>query len=137
MRQFHTILVDKPGGLLNMNGRGKDYGRGHACWRDAAYWWAKQHRLMARGAVGLVEVMITFGTNKPNQRRDPSNFYPTVKAICDGFTNAAVWIDDDSKHVKTYEPVFTAEIPGNQLQVTLSWEDGKPELQYSGPMTDG
>lgn len=125
MRQLTSITADKPGDMLNMNDRGNDFGAGHACWRDAAFWWAKQHRLMCRGAVGQVEIWVEFGTKQPNKRRDPHNFYPTVKAICDGFTHACVWADDDAKHVKTLEPVFTDAIPATQLRINLSWEDGK------------
>lgn len=122
--QTKTITVEKPGGLLSMNDRPtlREKMGGNATWRDAAFWWAKQHRLGCRKAEGVVEVWITFGTKRPNQRRDPSNFAPTVKAICDGFTNACVWEDDDSKHVKTYEPTFTRDIPANKLQITLAWE---------------
>jgi Holliday junction resolvase RusA-like endonuclease len=125
MRQIETITVDKPGGLLNMNSRGNDYGQGHANWRDAAFWWAKQHHLMCRGAVGPVEVVFEFGTKQPDKRRDPHNFYPTIKAICDGFTHACVWQDDDSKHVKTYEPTFINTIPADKVRITLTWEDGQ------------
>lgn len=124
-RQMATVTMEKPGGLLNLNDRGNHFAlhRGHEVWRDAAFWSAKQHRLSCRGAVGQVEVMFYIGTKRPNHRRDPHNFAPTVKAICDGFTRAAVWADDDSKHVHTYEPVFTNEIPANQMKIVLTWED--------------
>ena len=37
---------------------------------------------------------------KPTRRRyDPGNLYPTLKAICDGFTDAGLWADDDHEHV--------------------------------------
>lgn len=36
----------------------------------------------------------------PTERRvDPPNFYPTVKPLIDGLTDASVWDDDDWKHV--------------------------------------
>lgn len=122
-RQITSFIVEKPGGLLNMNDRGSHWERagGHETWRNAAFWWAKQHRVRCRGATGPVEVWIEFGTKQPNRRRDPHNFFPTVKAICDGFTNACVWQDDDSKHVKTLEPTFTDTVPANSLRVTLAW----------------
>lgn len=122
--QSKVITVDKPGGLLNMNDRPslREKMGGHATWRDASFWWSKQHRLSCRGAIGPVEVWVTFGTKRPNQRRDPHNYFPTIKAILDGMTNACVWEDDDSKHVKTYEPVFSGDLPANKLQIMLAWE---------------
>lgn len=36
----------------------------------------------------------------PTSRRvDPPNFYPTVKPIIDGMTDANVWADDDWTHI--------------------------------------
>jgi crossover junction endodeoxyribonuclease RusA len=69
-----------------------------------------------------VEVWVEFGAKDPKKRRDPHNWYPTIKAILDGFTNAAVWADDDSEHVKTYEPVFSDKVPVGSLRITLTWE---------------
>lgn len=120
--QTTSFTVPKPGGLLNMNDRGDRRKGGHIAWRDAAFWWAKANRLICRQAVGPVDVWVEFGTKQPDKRRDPHNFYPTIKAILDGFTVACVWEDDDSKHVHTNEPVFTNSIPPSQLRITLSWE---------------
>ena len=124
-----VILVEKPGGLLSMNDRPtvKEKMGGNATWRDAAFWWAKQHRLRCREAIGPVEVWFEIGTKQPDKRRDPHNIYPTIKAIVDGFTNACVWEDDDSKHVKTYEPTFTNEIPANKIRIMLAWSTEDPE----------
>lgn len=36
---------------------------------------------------------------RDRRRRDPANWYPSVKALIDGFTDAGVWPDDDSGHV--------------------------------------
>lgn len=90
-------------------------------WQEAAFWWAKQHKVNCRGANYPIEVYVEFGTNRPNQRRDPHNFVPTIKAICDGFTKAGVWPDDDSKHVHTSEPTFTNTIRADSLRITLTW----------------
>lgn len=122
-QKMTTIVAAKPGPLLNMNDRGNwNRIKGTIVWRDAAFWWAKQNRLLCRKAIGPVEVWFEFGTDQPNRRRDPHNFYPTVKAILDGFTTACVWVDDDSEHVKTYEPTFTNDIKQDSLKITLSWE---------------
>lgn len=122
-QKMTTILAAKPGPLINMNNRGKwDRINGNIVWRDAAYWWAKRNRLVCRGAQGPVEVWIEFGTDQPNKKRDPHNFYPTIKAILDGFTRAAVWADDDSEHVRTFEPTFVDTITKDSLRITLAWE---------------
>lgn len=34
-----------------------------------------------------------------NSKADPSNAFPTVKALIDGMVDAGVWPDDDSTHV--------------------------------------
>jgi len=120
-----SITVLKPDKLLNMNDRGhwSERAGSVSVWRDAAFWWAKQHRIRCHAAPdATVEIWVAFGTDKPNQRRDPHNFFPTVKAICDGFTDAAVWPDDDSKHVHTVEPTFTTDIAASSLTITLTWE---------------
>lgn len=120
-----SITVPKPDKLLSMNDREHWRTRAGsvAVWRDAAFWWAKQHKVRCHALPDTqVEVWVEFGTDKPNQRRDPHNFFPTIKAICDGFTTAAVWIDDDSKHVRTVEPTFTTDVEANALRITLTWE---------------
>lgn len=120
-----SITVPKPDKLLNMNDR--DHWRvragSTAVWRDAAFWWAKQHRIRCHALPDTqVEIWVEFGTNSPTKRRDPHNFFPTVKAICDGFTTAMVWPDDDSKHVRTIEPTFTNDVAANSLRINLAWE---------------
>jgi crossover junction endodeoxyribonuclease RusA len=125
-QRFTSIIVPLPGKPLTMNERDHHmvHARRVATWRDAAYWWAKQHRLRTRSK-GPVEVWFEFGVSDPNRRRDPHNWYPTIKAVLDGFTTAAVWPDDDSNHVKTYEPTFTDAVPVKQLQISLAWEEGE------------
>lgn len=41
-----------------------------------------------------------------NRRRDPHNYYPTVKPIVDGLTDAGFWLDDTPEYVETREPIF-------------------------------
>ena len=55
---------------------------------------AHLHRPMLHRCEVLVRVQYS-----SNRRADPPNSYPTVKAIQDGFTDAGVWPDDDSKHI--------------------------------------
>jgi Holliday junction resolvase RusA-like endonuclease len=119
-----SFVVPVPGEFLNMNDRRNRFQQTEAknVWRDAAFWWAKQYRLSTRGAIGVVEMWIEFGVNDPGRRRDPHNWYPTVKAICDGFTHAVVWADDDSEHLRTSEPTFVNTIKDKHLRITLTWE---------------
>jgi Holliday junction resolvase RusA-like endonuclease len=122
-QRIEAITVAAPGKSITMNHRMNrwDLAAANKNWRDAGFWWAKQHRLVTRGADGPVEVWFEFGVKDPKKRRDPHNWYPTIKAILDGFTTAAVWVDDDSEHVKTYEPTFIDTIPPNHLRITLTW----------------
>ncbi len=123
-QHLESITFPAPGKALNLNDREHHHPRAKrvAVWRNAGFWYAKQHRLRCRGAVGVVEVWTEFGTKEPDKRRDPSNWTPTIKAVLDGFTLACVWVDDDSEHVKTYEPVFTDKVPNGHIRFTLSWE---------------
>jgi Holliday junction resolvase RusA-like endonuclease len=41
-----------------------------------------------------------------NRRRDPHNYYPTIKPIVDGLTDAGFWLDDTPEYVETREPIF-------------------------------
>lgn len=51
----------------------------------------------------------------PTKRRlDPPNFYPTIKALVDGLTDAGIWTDDNSEVIKfmTFKRGGPSEIPG-------------------------
>ena len=43
---------------------------------------------------------------RDSRRRDPHNYYPTVKAIVDGLVDAGIWPDDTPEYVTTVEPVL-------------------------------
>lgn len=119
-----SITVRRPDKLINMNDKSHWSSKAAtvATWRQAGFWWAKQYKLRCR-AVAPVEVWTEFGTKQPGKRRDPINFIPTVKAFCDGFTDAAVWPDDSSQYVHTNEPTFTADVAADSLRITLAWEE--------------
>lgn len=51
-----------------------------------------------------------------NRRRDPHNYYPTVKPIVDGLTDAGFWLDDTPEYVETREPIF---YKGEQVHVLI------------------
>lgn len=99
--------------LLSMNDRRERFNRGSgerdlvAQWRDTAYY-AWVQAFPATGPRGRavptpadVYVLLEVNTNR---RRDPHNFYPTIKAIVDGLTRAGAWPDDNAEHVRTHEP---------------------------------
>lgn len=45
--------------------------------------------------------------NPPSRRRvDPPNFYPTVKALIDGMTDAKMWTDDNAKVIKAMTFIY-------------------------------
>lgn len=121
--QTWTLRGVRPGKPLTSNDRFNRWEQAALTrqWREASFWWAKRDRLNCRRAQGQVEVWVAFGTRQPGKKRDPHNFFPTVKAICDGLTDAAVWVDDDSTHVRTVEPTFTNTIPPDSVEVTLTW----------------
>lgn len=94
-------------------------------WREAG--WAYGSNLRGRSAAerGLpCRVQLTLGTDRPNQRRDPSNWISTAKHLVDGLTDTRrYWPDDDSRYVTILEPIFTDRIPKNTWMLTLTWED--------------
>lgn len=94
-----------PAPLLSMNDRHHWRKRAELvkAWREAAYygWW--QPPSPRPGC--RCEVAVTL-TVRDRRRRDPHNYYPTVKAIIDGLVDAGVWPDDTPEWVTTREPVL-------------------------------
>lgn len=43
---------------------------------------------------------------RDRRRRDPMNYYPTLKAVVDGLVDAGCWPDDTPDYVRTVEPVL-------------------------------
>jgi crossover junction endodeoxyribonuclease RusA len=54
------------------------------------------------------------------RRRDPHNFYPTVKACVDGLVDARCWPDDTPEYVTTVEPSFRVVKRGTPLHVLIT-----------------
>jgi len=74
-------------------------------WRDTTWALAMQAKLAARvaGRACTITVVLPF---EENRRRDPANFYPTVKAVVDGLVLAHVFDDDTPEYVTVTEPVL-------------------------------
>lgn len=115
-----TITFTAPDKALNMNDRMHWAPKAERVrtWRHAAKAAARNAKLRN---IGPTIVHVTLSVNSSG-RRDPSNWYPTVKAICDGLTDAGLWPDDDSTHVATLEPTLVKR-PGRSVDVELiPWE---------------
>lgn len=117
----------KPAAPLNMNdGNGTPAQRRalktkRDAWLQAG--WALGNMGVKPKITGVATVRLIFGTNRPNQRRDPHNFAPTLKYVIDGLTRAGWWADDDAKHVRTVEPEFDGLLHPDLFEVVVTWEE--------------
>ena len=115
-----------PASLINLNQRQhwSEKAARTKHWRTAGWVMGTNSKLAGKiKAVGPVEVQVLFGTTRPNKRRDPHNFTPTVKALVDGLTDARLWPDDDAAHVRVVDSVFTDTVPAGSFWVRLTWEE--------------
>lgn len=90
--------------------------------RTMAGWWAKHLHLTANPPV-TVTAEIRYPTDR---RADPANAEPVVKPILDGLTDAGVWPDDDSNHIRavTYTRGPKTGQPGKyQVALTIREEE--------------
>lgn len=76
-------------------------------WRETAHILGltkvKEAQALTRGRKALVQFAFPVSQNR---RRDPHNYYPTIKPIIDGLTDAGFWPDDTPEYVATREPMF-------------------------------
>ena len=94
------ISFAQPPNHLTLNQRlyWAEKGRIVRAWRTVAGWNAVQHRGQPPSLVAVsLEV-------RGAMRRDPHNWFPTVKPIVDGLVDAGVWPDDTPQFVTTLEP---------------------------------
>lgn len=108
-----------PARLMSMNDR--DHWRAKAKmtkqWRAAANCAANSaHPGQSRLGPSIVHIVFPV---RDRRRRDPHNYYPTVKAIVDGLVDAGVWPDDTPEWVTTTEPTLTT----TALTVTITITD--------------
>ncbi len=113
-----------PAELLNMNQRGH-WAKWHAtrvAWRDGV----KIHGLAAvnKGQIprSLPFSVLDFGfpVRSLKIRRDPHNFFPTIKVCVDGMVLAGVYGDDSSLHLATTEPTFHAAADNPNVLITIT-----------------
>jgi crossover junction endodeoxyribonuclease RusA len=96
------IRFAQPAEQLNANHR-KHWARKAdttRAWRTAASWAARALKVTPMGPCTVTVQLDVRGGG----RRDPHNWYPTVKAIVDGLVDAGVWPDDTPQWVATTEP---------------------------------
>lgn len=115
-----------PARLMSMNDR--DHWRAKA--KMTKLWRAAAHGAVALDHPGASQWLGTGQSRAPSivhivfpvrdrRRRDPHNYYPTVKAIVDGLVDAGVWPDDTPEWVTTTEPTLTT----SALAVTITITD--------------
>jgi hypothetical protein len=121
MTEPTVIEFAAPVRLLSLNDRGHWRGRHKLtrAWRVAAHW-ATVAQLGAPAdrwrPPSLVEVRLPVARGA---RRDPHNYFATVKPIVDGLVDAGVWPDDTPEWVRTVEPSFVV-CPPQRLLVTVT-----------------
>ncbi|NUQ88940.1 MAG: hypothetical protein HOQ43_10810 [Glycomyces artemisiae] len=99
----HLVPIPAPTQWLTSNGREHRQVRARMTklWRQAGRVAVAAARL--RGDLPVAPLDLVHVTAyirwRDRRRRDPANWWPTVKAIADGMTDAGVWPDDDSGHV--------------------------------------
>jgi len=101
------IVFPAPAPLLNMNERlhwTKQRSRARA-WRAAARL-GVFHTVPRPPIAAPPSTVRVYLPVLGNLRRDPSNWYPTVKHIVDGLVDAHLWPDDTPQWVTTVEPVL-------------------------------
>jgi crossover junction endodeoxyribonuclease RusA len=102
---MHTLTFPAPGKLLNLNDRThwRPKAELNRMWRQAAFIAATNAQY---GMLPPCTVACCFPVRSLKVRRDPSNWYATVKPIVDGLTDAGLWPDDTAEWVATVEPTF-------------------------------
>ena len=103
-----VIRVPKAGDLMTMNQR-KHWtwvSKNKRAWRDAVCKEAVARPELAFPNCGIRSVVRCVFPVKQIRRRDPHNYYPTVKPIVDGLVDAGLWPDDTPDFVETREPMF-------------------------------
>jgi crossover junction endodeoxyribonuclease RusA len=104
------ILIEfaPPAPLLSSNDRlhhMKRYQR-EGLWQEAAWAFALAQIKPADRPQRRSLVHVTLPCKSLKTRRDPHNFFATVKPIVDGLVHAGLWPDDTPEYVKVDEPSF-------------------------------
>lgn len=111
-----TIRFPQPAELLNLNQRWHWARKAKVtkAWRTTAGYCAPKSRKLPPS-----EVHVTIDV-ADRRRRDPSNLFPTVKAIVDGLVDAGLWPDDNADWVTVGEPRLRIVGRKQQLWVEIA-----------------
>jgi crossover junction endodeoxyribonuclease RusA len=102
-----VVTFERPAKLMSMNDRPHwSVARRLArAWRQAAAWSAVDQlgttpQMRLRGPSTVTVTLPVHG----DHRRDPHNYFTTVKHVIDGLVDAGAWPDDTPEWVTTTEP---------------------------------
>jgi hypothetical protein len=115
------VEIPAPAPWLNANSRRDRRGQTphRRAWRDAAHVHARAARLPKLGQAHITAVLHF----RDRRRRDPHNFYPTIKAVVDGLVDYGMLDDDSAEYlvgpdIRLGEPVAVGMSPG-RLTLTI------------------
>ena len=115
------IRIPRPAPYMTMNDR--DHWRAKA--NKVRTW--RTHTHLVAGHLEMSPSALTFVFEVyDRRRRDPHNYYPTIKAIVDGLVDAGCWPDDTPGYVSTSEPTFTVVPRGQTQHVVVTITDRAP-----------
>lgn len=97
---YPTIEFIAPGRLLSMNDR--QHWRSKAT-ATKAWRWRTHSAVLVGWQLAPCTVTVELPV-RDNRRRDPHNYFATVKPIIDGLVDAGLWPDDTPEWVTTTEP---------------------------------
>lgn len=101
-----VIEFPAPAPLLNMNQRShwRTQRANARAWRSATTIYAREQ--LPRGVQLSPSIVSIELPVLGARRRDPHNYFPTVKPIVDGLVDAGLWPDDTPEWVTTVEPTL-------------------------------
>lgn len=96
------VEFDPPAQLMSMNDRShwRTKAEQNRNWRFAAHLAARNAQARYLDPCTVTVILPVVG----NRRRDPMNYFATVKPIIDGLVDAGCWPDDTPQWVTTTEP---------------------------------
>ena len=120
------LTIVRPTTYMTMNDR--DHWRAKAA---KVKRWRWHTAYVARGLFHLAgprtPSALSFVFEVPDRRRrDPHNYYPTIKAIVDGLVDAGLWPDDTPEYVSTTEPTFAVVKRGDPQHVHVTITERQP-----------
>lgn len=94
-------------------------------WINACHWYGVDmiRRYGRPPTDRRLEGQVIFGTNRPNQRRDPMNWAQTTKWVWDGLVKSTFLVDDDAKHLIERAPGFDGAIHSTHFTIRLDWTE--------------